>query len=165
MLFSGALWKWWWRERWPSWHRTEASRRWWKQSGLPSSARRLSRAPSKSECEAVQFSSVQFKTTSIGKAHMRSPPHLSGVSPMLPLKQFQCWSDWRWPFLILSRKIVEHFLFLRMASCARLLSYCCSLLWFVWFAWQYNTPTAINNEWTNSTWRLVSAVLSQKGSN
>ena len=26
------------------------------------------------------------------------------VSPMLPLKPVQCWSDWRWPFPVLSRK-------------------------------------------------------------
>ena len=45
-----------------------------------------------------------------------APPRLSGVSPMLPLKQFQCWSDsWRWPFLDLSRKMVERFLFLRLS--------------------------------------------------
>ena len=34
-----------------------------------------------------------------------------GVS-VLPLKYFLCWSDWRWPFLIPSRTIVDHFLFL-----------------------------------------------------
>ena len=28
----------------------------------------------------------------------------------MTLKQFQCWSDWQWPFLILSRKISDHFL-------------------------------------------------------
>ena len=38
-----------------------------------------------------------------------APPHLS-VSLVLPLKQFQFSSDWRWPALILLRKIVEHFL-------------------------------------------------------
>ena len=43
------------------------------------------------------------------------PPRLSGVSPMLPWKQFQCWSDWRWPFLVLSWKIVERFLSLRLS--------------------------------------------------
>ena len=26
----------------------------------------------------------------------------------------QCWSDWRWPFLVLSRNIVERFLFLHL---------------------------------------------------
>ena len=39
-------------------------------------------------------------------------PSLSVVSSTLPLKQFQRSSDWQWPFLILSRKIVKHFLFL-----------------------------------------------------
>ena len=32
-----------------------------------------------------------------------APPRLSGVSPLL--KQIRCWSDWGWPFLVLSRKI------------------------------------------------------------
>ena len=38
-----------------------------------------------------------------------APPRLSGVSPMLPLlkRQFQCWFDWRWPCLVLSREIIE----------------------------------------------------------
>ena len=58
---------------------------------------------------SVQFSSVQDGIYALGKAH------LSGVSPMLPLKQFQCWSDWWHPFLIFSRKMVERFLFLRLS--------------------------------------------------
>ena len=45
-----------------------------------------------------------------------APPCLSGVSPMLPLKQFKCWSHWRWPFLVLSGKIIEHFPFLCLSS-------------------------------------------------
>ena len=32
------------------------------------------------------------------KAYMHSIPSLSEVSPMLPLKQFQCSFDWWWPF-------------------------------------------------------------------
>ena len=32
-----------------------------------------------------------------------APPRLSEVSPTLPLKRFQCSSDWRWPFLVLSQ--------------------------------------------------------------
>ena len=40
-----------------------------------------------------------------------SPPHLSEDSTVSPLKTFQCWSDLRWPFLILSREIVELFSF------------------------------------------------------
>ena len=53
----------------------------------------------------VRTGSVQFKMV-----FMRSekpicvPPLLSEVSPTLPLKQFQCSSDWRWPSLVLSRK-------------------------------------------------------------
>ena len=43
----------------------------------------------------VQFNSVQFKMVPkrSGKP-ICTPPHLSEVSPMLLLKQFQCWSDW-----------------------------------------------------------------------
>ena len=44
---------------------------------------------------------------------MRSIPSLSDVSPMLPLKRFQCSSDRRRPSLVLSRKIVWLFLFQR----------------------------------------------------
>ena len=33
-----------------------------------------------------------------------APPRLSEVSPTLPLKQFQCSSDWWWPSLVLSMK-------------------------------------------------------------
>ena len=40
------------------------------------------------------------------KTNIRAPPRLSEVSPTLPLKQLQCSSDWRWPSLVLSRKIV-----------------------------------------------------------
>ena len=40
-----------------------------------------------------------------------APPRLSEVFPTSPLKQFQCSSDWQWPSLVLSRKIVERFLF------------------------------------------------------
>ena len=36
-----------------------------------------------------------------------APPHLSDVSPMLSLRQFQYLSDWQWPSLVLSRKIFE----------------------------------------------------------
>ena len=48
---------------------------------------------------SVQFSSVQHSTVQFKMVSMRSgrpiyaPPRLSGVSPMLPLKEFQCWSD------------------------------------------------------------------------
>ena len=39
-------------------------------------------------------------------------PHLWEVYVMLPLKQFQYLSDWWWPFLVLSRKVVKCFPFL-----------------------------------------------------
>ena len=42
----------------------------------------------------IQFSSVQFKMVPIRSGRpICAPPRLSEVSPMLPLKQFQCWSD------------------------------------------------------------------------
>ena len=53
-----------------------------------------------------RVSSVQDGIYALGKAHMHSTPSLRS-SPMLPLKQFQCWSDGRCPFLVLSRKIGE----------------------------------------------------------
>ena len=40
-----------------------------------------------------------------------TPSRLSEVSPTLPLKQFQCSSDWRWLSVVLSRKVVQRFLF------------------------------------------------------
>ena len=43
------------------------------------------------ESNSVQFSSVQDGICALRKAHMCST--LSGVFPMLPLKQFQCLSD------------------------------------------------------------------------
>ena len=64
---------------------------------------------------SVQFSSVQEGIDALGKAHMRSIPSLSDVSPILPLKRFQCSSDWRRPSLVLSRKIVWRFLFQRLS--------------------------------------------------
>ena len=53
----------------------------------------------------------------LGKAHrlLRAPPNFSEVSPVVPQKQFQCWSDWRCPFPVLKRKIVVDFLFLRLS--------------------------------------------------
>ena len=63
---------------------------------------------------SVQFSSVHSKMVSMrsGKS-ICAPPRLSKVSPKLPLKQFQCSSDWRWPSLVLSRKFVYRFRFPR----------------------------------------------------
>ena len=50
------------------------------------------------EAQSVQFSS-RWKNP-----YALYPVSVSEVSLMLPLKQFQCWSDWRWPCLVLSRK-------------------------------------------------------------
>ena len=56
-------------------------------------------------------SSVQFKVLPMRSVKpICAPPRLSEVSTTLPLKQFQCSSDWRWPSLVLSRKIVKRFL-------------------------------------------------------
>ena len=57
---------------------------------------------------------VQFSSALVS-IHLENPicapSQLSEVSPVLPpLKQFQCLSDWWWPSLVLSRKIVSHFL-------------------------------------------------------
>ena len=50
----------------------------------------------------AQFRSVKivFKRS---EKPICAPSRLSEVPPMLPLKQFQCPSDWRWPSLVLSR--------------------------------------------------------------
>ena len=51
-------------------------------------------------------SSVQYKMVSMRSENpICAPPRLSDVSPTLPSKWFQCSSDWRWPSLVLSRKI------------------------------------------------------------
>ena len=62
--------------------------------------------------DQVSCMTVQFKLVSVclGKPTC-APPHLSEVSPTLSLKRFQCSSDWRWPSLVLSRKIIWRFLF------------------------------------------------------
>ena len=60
----------------------------------------------------LTLTSVQFKMVSIhSKKPICAPPHLSEVSLALPLKWFQCSSDCWWPSLVLSRKIIKHFLF------------------------------------------------------
>ena len=53
---------------------------------------------------SVQFSSVQDGIYTLGKAHMRSTLSISEVYPTMLLKRFQCSSDWRWPYLVLSKK-------------------------------------------------------------
>ena len=58
-------------------------------------------------CES---SSVQDGIYALRKAHMYSPC-LSDISPSLPSKRCQCLSDWQWPSLSLSGKIIWHFLF------------------------------------------------------
>ena len=53
---------------------------------------------------SVQFSSRMVSMRS--EWPISAAPCLSEVSPTLPLKQFQCLSDWQLPSLILSRKIL-----------------------------------------------------------
>ena len=44
---------------------------------------------------------VQFNVVSVRlEKPICAPPRLSEVSPTLPLKRFQCSSDWRWPWLM-----------------------------------------------------------------
>ena len=80
-------------------------------------------------------SSVQDGIYGLGKAHICSTPSLSTyleVSPVLPLKQFQHLSDWLWPSLILSSKIVECFLLLSMPLSSRWLKVWCPWLCACW---------------------------------
>ena len=73
-----------------------------------------------------QFSSVQDGFYALGKAHTRST--LSTLSRALPLKRFQCSSDWRQPslaltgLLTLARLTLPHASALTPAICARLWS-------------------------------------------
>ena len=51
--------------------------------------------------------SVQFKMVSVpSEKPICAPYNHADVSPTLPSERSQCSSDWRWPFLVLSRKIV-----------------------------------------------------------
>ena len=61
------------------------------------------------DCGENELESVQFKMRS--EKPICAPSRLSEVSPVLPLKRFQCSSDWRWPSFVLSKKIVSRFLF------------------------------------------------------
>ena len=72
----------------------------------------------------VLFSSIQFKMVSMRSEKsikLCAPPRLSEVSPTLPLKRFQCPSDWRWPSSFQGRSssassFVERFLFQRLGN-------------------------------------------------
>ena len=67
-------------------------------------------------CGQGRFESVQFKMVFITSEKPVCPPlRLSDVSPKLPFKRFQCSPDWQRPSLVLSRKVVEHFLSLRLS--------------------------------------------------
>ena len=65
---------------------------------------------------SVQYRMVATHSVKHSVEPICAPPHLSEVSSMLLLKQFQSWSDCRWPFLVLSiRKIAEQTSFLRLS--------------------------------------------------
>ena len=49
---------------------------------------------------SVQFTLFQDGIYALGKVHLRPTPSLRRF-PTLPLKRFQCSSDWRWPSLVL----------------------------------------------------------------
>ena len=53
------------------------------------------------EFSLIQFKMVYMRSEKPICAHFR----LSEASPTLPLKHFQGSSDWRWRFLVLSRKV------------------------------------------------------------
>ena len=48
---------------------------------------------------------LRMVSTCLGKP-ICTLPCVSEVSPALPSKQFWCWCDWWWPFLVLSGKII-----------------------------------------------------------
>ena len=76
-----------------------------------------------------QLSSLQQKMVATrSKKPIYAPSHLSEVSPTLSLKRFQCSSDWWWPSLVLSRRIVKCFLFPRLSPSG---DRCCDALGFV----------------------------------
>ena len=75
----------------------------------------------------TEFSSVQDGIYALEKARMRSTTSLRSF-PTSPLKRFRCSSDWRWPSLVLSRKIVSRFLFPRLSPPG---DRCCDVLGFV----------------------------------
>ena len=58
----------------------------------------------------LHFSPVQSGIYRLEKVNRSSTLSLSNVCQALPMKKFQCFSDWRWPFLILSRKTAEGFI-------------------------------------------------------
>ena len=67
---------------------------------------------------SVSFTSVQDGIYALGKKHNLTYYALHLVYQTyctLPLKQFQYSSDGRWPSVVLSRKIVESFLFRRLS--------------------------------------------------
>ena len=60
----------------------------------------------------VQFSSRWYLSS---ENPICAPLLFSEASPTLPLKHSRCSSDWRWPSLVLLRKIVQRFLFSRLS--------------------------------------------------
>ena len=86
----------------------------------------------------LALTSVQFKMVSMhSEKPICAPPHLSEVSPALPLKRFQCSSDCWWPSLVLSGEIIKRLLF----SCFSPPDSCwCDILGFVPSASVWSSP-------------------------
>ena len=76
-------------------------------SGLPAGQLR--------QFSSIQFRSVQDGIYALGKAYVRSAPSLRSFPNVAFETGFQCSSDRRWPPLVLSRKIVQRFLFPRLS--------------------------------------------------
>ena len=58
----------------------------------------------------ILLSSIQDGIYALGKP-ICAPPCLSEISAMLPLRWFQCLSDWLWPSLVVIRKMSSAFSF------------------------------------------------------
>lgn len=74
----------------------------------------------------------QFSSDGIDLCVRNSPRMLHSISRLfpqhLPLKQLQCFADWWWLFLILSRKSIKHFLIPLHASLLWAVDYWCEVL-------------------------------------
>ena len=80
-----------------------AEQRWRSVLRTRSHTRRNRQPKSTTDWELVQFISRWFLRAQESSYSL----HPSEFSPVLPLKQFRCWSDWRWLFLVLPRKIFQ----------------------------------------------------------
>ena len=88
-------------------------------------------SPSEQASRLVHFSSVQGGVYALRKAHICAPPHLSGISPLLPLKQFvsRLFSLFRTVLFhtYTTNNTFSHHLAVRSHTCTP------SLFWFSWY--------------------------------